>query len=294
MVHSIRVAFDRHMDGLDWMSPATKAKAKNKLKAVAEKFGYPEIWRDYSSVDIWKDDFLGNVRRAGLLEHKRGLGKIGTKADRKEWFMTPPTVNAYYSPEFNDINFPAGILQPPFFDPAMDDAVNFGAIGVVIGHEITHGFDDQGRHYDADGNLADWWTPEDGKRFEERSQCLVREYGNFAADGEVKLNGKLTLGENTADNGGARISYLALKKLVGRSAGKREGLTPEQRFFIGMARVWCSNERPEQRRLQAQTDPHSLAEYRVNGTFENMPEFAAAWSCKPGDRMVSAKPCRVW
>jgi endothelin-converting enzyme/putative endopeptidase len=216
--------------------------------------------------------------------------------DRSEWSMTTPTVNAYYRSSYNDINFPAGILQPPFFDPAIDPAVNFGAIGLVVGHEITHGFDDQGSKYDGNGNLIDWWTEEDRKQFDARGQCLVDQYGDYVADGDVKLNGKLSLGENTADNGGARISYLGLKRVLAKIKATKpiDGLTPEQRFFVGFARVWCANERPEARRLQAQTGPQSLPEYRVNGTVSNMPEFAQAFQCKPGDKMVRANACMAW
>jgi endothelin-converting enzyme/putative endopeptidase len=296
LVREVRTAFDERIGVLDWMGNATKAKAKEKLKSIDENLGYPNKWKSYDSVLIRRDDYAGNNQRAFAFEHRRNLNKIGTPVDRGEWGMTPPTVNAYYRPSMNDINFPAGILQPPFFDPDLDPAVNFGAIGLVIGHEITHGFDDQGSKYDAKGNLTDWWSADDRKNFDEREQCLVDQYGSYVADGEVKLNGKLTLGENTADNGGARISYLALKQLLAKMKGgpKIDGLTPEQRFFVGFARVWCGNDRPEGRRLQAQTDPHSPGDYRVNGTVSNMPEFAAAFQCKPGDKMVRANACKIW
>jgi endothelin-converting enzyme/putative endopeptidase len=208
--------------------------------------------------------------------------------------MTPPTVNAYYSSQENNINFPAGILQPPFFDRAMDDAVNFGGIGAVIGHELTHGFDDQGRQFDADGNLNDWWTADDAKAFEERAACFVDQYAGYTAVDDVRLNGKLTLGENTADNGGLRIALMAYLASAGRDAGTLEGFTPEQRVFLGWGQVWCENRRPEFERLQAQTNPHSPGRYRVNGVVSNMPEFQKAFSCKADAPMVRANTCRVW
>ncbi|MDR3439344.1 M13 family metallopeptidase [Telmatospirillum sp.] len=295
LVAAVHDSFGRILAKVEWMAPATRAKAQAKLAMMASKIGYPDHWRDYSSVSITRDDALGNYWRANTFETKRDLHKIGTVVDRSEWEMTPPTVNAYYSAETNDINFPAGILQFPFFDKDADDGLNFGAIGMVIGHEMTHGFDDEGRQYDGKGNLADWWTKEDAKRFGAKSQCLVDQYGSYAADGDVKQNGNLTLGENTADNGGARIAYWALEKyLAGKKVGKIDGWTQEQRFFLGMARVWCESARPEVRRLQAQTDPHSLSEYRVNGTLSNMPEFARAFGCKPTDPMVRKEPCKVW
>jgi endothelin-converting enzyme/putative endopeptidase len=295
LVAAVHRSFARLMAKVDWMTASTKAKAEAKLAVMATKIGYPEKWRDYSSLSVTRDDALGNFWRANAFETARDLNKIGRVVDRGEWGMTPPTVNAYYSQDNNDINFPAGILQFPFFEKDFDDALNFGAIGMVIGHEMTHGFDDQGRQYDAKGNLSNWWTAVDAKKFTEKSQCLIDEYGSFVADGEVTLNGKLTLGENTADNGGARIAYRALEKyLTGRKVGKIDGWTPEQRFFLGFARVWCGSERPETRRLQAQTDPHSLAQYRVNGVVSNMPEFARAFSCTPGDAMVRKNACKVW
>lgn len=295
LVAAVHDSFGRLIADADWMGPATKAKARAKLALMASKIGYPDKWRDYSAVAVRPDDALGNFWRANEFETERDLRKIGAAVDHGEWHMTPPTVNAYYSAENNDINFPAGILQFPFFDKDADDALNFGAIGMVIGHEMTHGFDDQGRKYDGRGNLVDWWTDDDAAKFSARSQCLVDEYGSFVADGATTLNGKLTLGENTADNGGARIAYWALKRyLAGRRMARIDGWTPEQRFFIGMARVWCGSERPETRRLQAQTDPHSLAEYRVNGVVANMPEFAKAFACKAGDPMVRKEACKVW
>jgi putative endopeptidase len=257
------------------------------------------VWRDYSSLEIKRGDLLGNFQRANEFEAKRQIAKIGKPVDRKEWGMTPPTVNAYYSGSRNEIVFPAGILQPPFFDKTMDDAVNMGGIGIVIGHELTHGFDDQGRKYDPQGNLRDWWTDQDGKEFEKRASCIANEYGNFVAVDDLKLNGRLTLGENTADNGGARIAYNALMQMIaadktGKEGEKIEGYTPEQRFFLGFARVWCEKRRPETARMRVLTDPHSPGKYRVNGTVQNMPEFQKAWGCKAGQPMVAENACRVW
>src|SRR5262249_51711338 len=272
---------------LPWMTPETKKQALIKLQAIRNKIGYPDVWRDYSSVTIARGDLIGNFQRATEFESHRDTNKIGKPLDRKEWGMTPPTVNAYYSGSFNDINFPAGILQPPFFDKTMDDSVNFGGIGLVIGHELTHGFDDQGRKFDPQGNLRDWWTDQDAKEFEKRASCVADEYSSFVAVDDLKLNGRLTLGENTADNGGARISYNALEKQIaddktGKLSQKIDGFTPEQRYFLGFARVWCELRRPEVARQLVLTDPHSPGKYRVNGTVQNMPEFQKAWSCKAG------------
>ena len=294
MVHYLEQALGQDIQKLDWMSPVTRQRAMDKLHAITNKIGYPEKWKDYSTVIIRRDDAIGNSTRASQFEFHRDLNKIGKPVDRLEWQMTPPTVNAYYDPQMNNINFPAGILQPPFFTREGDDAANFGAIGAVIGHELTHGFDDQGRQFDAKGNLADWWTDADAKAFEQRSQCFVNEYGSFKV-GDVNLNGKLTLGENTADNGGARVAYMALMdKLAGKPEQKIDGFTPQQRFFLGFGQIWCESTRPEAERLQATTDPHSLPQYRVNGTVSNMPEFSSAFGCKEGQPMVRAKACRVW
>lgn len=295
MVHAIEQSLGADLQKLDWMTPETKVRAIEKLHAITNKIGYPEKWRDYSTVKIVRGDALGNSERASEFEFHRQLDKIGKPVDRLEWSMTPPTVNAYYDPQMNNINFPAGILQPPFFDKQMDDAVNFGAIGAVVGHELTHGFDDEGRQFDAKGNLRDWWTPKDADAFETRTQCIVDEYGGFVVDGDLKLNGKLTLGENTADNGGLRVAYAALMtSLAGKMPPKRDGLTAQQRFFLGWGQIWCENESKEIRRLQAQTNPHSLGSFRVNGTVSNSPEFAQAFGCKAGDAMVRPKACRVW
>jgi putative endopeptidase len=299
MVDALEASLDQDIQGLEWMGPDTKKQAKVKLEAIRNKIGYPDAWRDYSTLTIVRGDLLGNVERANQFETKRDLAKIGKPLDRKEWGMTPPTVNAYYSGSYNEIVFPAGILQPPFFDKKMDDAVNFGGIGLVIGHELTHGFDDQGRKYDAQGNLRDWWTAEDGKEFEQRAACVANEYGNFVAVDDLKLNGKLTLGENTADNGGARIAYNALMHLLaedktGKSSEKIDGYTPEQRYFLGFGRVWCEKRRPEFSRMLVSVDPHSPGRYRVNGVVENMPEFQKAWGCKAGQPMVAQNACHVW
>lgn len=295
LIGNIVKAMASDIDSLDWMTPATKNKALEKLKAIQNKVGYPENWRDYSKLEIKPSDAFGNSLRSNAFESARILNRIGKAPDPKEWFMTPPTVNAYYSPQQNNINFPAGILQPPFFDPKIDDAVNYGGIGVVIGHEITHGFDDQGRRFDPKGNLADWWTAEDAKKFEDRASCVDQQYGSYTAVEDVKLNGKLTLGENTADNGGLRVAYMALQNaLEGKARTNIDGFTPEQRFFLGFAQVWCGSMTDEQKRLRALTDPHSPGKYRVNGTLSNSPEFYKAFGCKKGDAMVSQSACRVW
>lgn len=299
MVDALEQSLDQDIKELPWMTDETKKQAKVKLDAIRNKIGYPEQWRDYTSLKIERGDLIGNFLRGNEFEAKRQIAKIGKPLDRKEWGMTPPTVNAYYSPPRNEIVFPAGILQPPFFDKKMDDAVNMGGIGVVIGHELTHGFDDQGRKYDPQGNLRDWWTAEDGKEFEKRAECIATEYGNFLAVDDLKLNGKLTLGENTADNGGARIALAALEQMIaqdktGKAAEKIDGYTPEQRFFLGFGRVWCEKRRPEFSRMLVKVDPHSPGKYRVNGVVQNMPEFRKAWGCKPGQAMVAENACHVW
>ncbi len=299
MVDALEKSLDSDIQNLSWMSADTKKQAKVKLDAIRNKIGYPSVWRDYSAVVIKPGDLLGNVHRASEFEAKRQINKIDKPLDRKEWGMTPPTVNAYYSPSFNEIVFPAGILQPPFFDPKLDDAVNFGGIGLVIGHELTHGFDDQGRKFDPLGNYHDWWTKQDGEEFDKRVSCVANEYSNFVAVDDLKLNGRLTLGENTADNGGARIALAALEQMIaadktGKEAQKIDGYTPEQRFFLGFGRVWCEKSRPEVVRMRVVIDPHSPGKYRVDGTVQNMPEFQKAWGCKAGQPMVAENACRVW
>ena len=299
LVAALEKSLEEDMAELPWMSDETKKQARIKLEAIRNKIGYPDVWRDYSSLAIERGDLMGNVVRATQFETRRRLNKIGKPLDRKEWNMTPPTVNAYYSGSYNEIVFPAGILQPPFFDKTMDDAVNMGGIGVVIGHELTHGFDDQGRKFDPQGNLRDWWTESDGKEFEKRASCIADEYSNFVAVDDLKLNGRLTLGENTADNGGARIALMALRAMIAadnsaKAGDKIDGYTPEQRFFLGFGRVWCEKRRPELARTLVNTDPHSPGRYRVNGVVQNMPEFQQAWGCKAGQAMVRENACRVW
>ncbi len=295
MVGEIEAAMAKDIQSLTWMSETTKQQSLAKLRTVANKIGYPDKWRDYSDLNIVKGDLVGNSRRASEFQHRRDLEKIGKPVDKNEWNMTPPTVNAYYSPPNNNINFPAGILQPPFYFRDGDEAANYGAIGAVVGHELTHGFDDSGRQYDGEGNLRDWWTPEDAKAFKERADCIVNEYSGFVSTGEVKLNGRLTLGENGADNGGVRLSYMALMdSLAKHTLSDMAGYTPEQRFFLAYGQVWCQNIRDEEARKRALTDPHSLGRYRVNGVLQNMPEFQKAFGCKAGQPMVSPNSCRIW
>jgi predicted metalloendopeptidase len=297
MVQALEAALGDDIQSLDWMTADTKKKAEAKLQAISNKIGYPDKWRDYSTVKIVRGDYLGNVQRARAFEVHRNLSKIGQPLDKTEWGMSPPTVNAYYNPPQNNINFPAGILQPPFFDKSADDAVNFGGIGVVIGHELTHGFDDQGSKFDGDGNFSNWWSDADLKEFDKRTSCVADEYSGFLAVDDVHLNGRLTLGENTADNGGIHIALLALRKDMAKDpslAKTKDGFTPEQRFFLGFAQVWCENHTPESARLLAKTDPHSPGEYRVVGTVQNNADFAKAFSCKAGQKMVSNNACHVW
>jgi putative endopeptidase len=296
MVVALESALDRDIRDLSWMTDETKKRALEKRVAIANKIGYPDHWRDYSPVKIVPGDALGNSERTSEFEATRDRAKIGRKVDPSEWGMTPPTVNAGYNPYENNVNFPAGILQPPFFDKSMDDAVNFGAIGAAIGHELTHGFDDQGRKFDAKGNLADWWTDADGKEFEKRASCLADEYSGFTvAGGEVHLNGRLTLGENSADNGGVRIALMALEDtLKGTPEAPRDGFTPEQRFFLGWGQIWCESITDQSAKVRAQTDPHSPGRYRVNGVVSNMPEFQKAFNCPAKAPMVRENACRVW
>jgi endothelin-converting enzyme/putative endopeptidase len=299
MVHDIEDAMDRNIGTLSWMSEATQVKARQKLRLIADKIAYPDHWRDYSALTVVRGDALGNTIRAIEFENHRQLAKIGKPVDRGEWDMSPPTINAYYSPSMNDINFPAGILQSPFFDPQATDAENYGHVGAIVGHELTHGFDDQGRQFDGNGNLADWWTAEDAKKFDAMTDCEVKEYSSFTAVDEVKVNGKLTLGENTADNGGLRLAYMALladaqRKGSDMNAKDASGFTPAQQFFLAHGQNWCGSTRPEQLRLQVQTDPHSPREFRINGVVQNMPEFGRAFGCKTGQPMMPTDACRVW
>ncbi len=298
VVHDIEAAMDRDIDTLQWMSADTKVKAKAKLHAITDKIGYPEHWRDYSAVAISPTDALANQEHAAAFENDRQMSKIGKPVDPLEWSMTPPTINAYYDPSMNNINFPAGILQPAFYDPSADLAVNYGHIGGVVGHELTHGFDDEGAKFDGKGNLNDWWTPEDKKNFESRTACLTKEYSNFVAVDDVHVNGKLTLGENTADNGGLLLAYMAYldrAKKDGVDPNKKvDGYTGPQRFYIAWAQNWCENTRPETIRQRALTDPHSPDHFRANGPIVNQPGFANAFSCKVNSAMTPTQNCRVW
>ena len=301
MIDALTEALREDIEELPWMTAETKKKALTKLAAFSRnKVGYPDVWKDYTSVVVKRDDYLGNSRRARMFEDRRNLERIGKDTDKTQWGMTPPTVNAYYSPNNNEIVFPAGILQPPFFDRDMDDAINFGGIGVVIGHEYTHGFDDQGSKFGPDGNLENWWTPDDLKAFNERTDCVAKQYDGYVAlpdakNGDVHLNGRLTLGENTADNGGLHVAYNALQKtLAGKPRNLIDGFTEEQRFFLGFANVWCQNSTEASSRQLAQTDPHSPGEFRTIGAVSNSAEFAKAFGCKPPSPMIRENACRVW
>jgi putative endopeptidase len=295
MTEQIEHAMEEDIKTLTWMSPATKQQALAKLHTIVNKIGYPDKWRDYGSVDIKPMDFAGNVQRAIVFESKRELNKIGKPLDRGEWQITPPTVDAYYDDQMNDINFPAGVLQPPLYDPKMDDAPNYGDTGGTIGHELTHGFDDEGRQFDAHGNLKDWWTEDDAKNFTARAQCVVDQYAQYTVVDEVKINSKLTEGEDLADLGGLILAWMAWQdQIKDMKLEPRDGLTPEQRFFVGYAQWACENTRAEDLRMSAITDPHSPGKYRVNGLVVNMEEFQKAYSCKAGQPMVRENRCRVW
>jgi len=295
MVGEIEKAMDADLRQLPWMSAPTRAEALRKLHAMANKIGYPEHWRDYGPVRVERRDFAGNVQRAAWFESRRQLAKIGQPVDRAEWSMTPPTVNAYYDPFKNDINFPAGVLQPPLFDPRLDDAPNYGDTGGTIGHELTHGFDDEGRQFDYAGNLRDWWTPADAREFQARAQCIEEQYARYTVVDDVKINSKLTLGEDVADLGGLLLAFRAWRDATrGQELRPVDGLTPEQRFFVGYAQSWCTNQREQDQRLRAVTDPHSPPRYRTNGVVANLPEFREAYGCKTGQPMAPATMCRVW
>ena len=297
MVRRIEDSMAVRIQQLDWMSPETKQQAVVKLQGIRNKIGYPDKWRDYSTVRITRNEFLGNVQRATEFEHRRQIAKIGKPLDRGEWMISPATVDAYYNPQMNDINFPAGVLQPPLYDMKLDDAPNYGNTGGTVGHELTHGFDDEGSQYDAKGNLKNWWKEEDRKKFDERTKCVSDQYSKYVAVEDVHINGRLTMGEDVADLGGEILAYMAWGTATsGKNLQPMDGLTPEQRFFIGFAQWACANERPEDQRVRAQTDPHSPPEYRINGVVVNMPEFAKAFSCKAGQPMVNSaeKVCRVW
>jgi putative endopeptidase len=302
LVSALEKALEQDIKGLDWMTEETKKRALEKLSTFTKEVGYGDKWKDYTALKIVPGNLVKNTFALSEFDFNRNLARLGKAVDKKEWtFFTPPTVNASYNSSRNQITFPAGILQPPFFDREIDDAVNFGAIGGVIGHEITHGFDDQGRKSDKHGNLTDWWTETDGKEYEKRASCIADQYSQYVSvkdpvNGDVKHNGRLTLGENTADNGGLRIAYIALMNTLAEEARNKkiDGLSPEQRFFVAWGQVWCQNITDENARDRAKTDTHSLGQYRVNGVMVNMPEFQKAFSCKPGDAMVKANPCRVW
>jgi len=295
MVAEIEAAMQQDIQALSWMSDDTKKSALEKLHAVANKIGYPDHWRDYSKLDIQRGDEMGNVRRARQFEFNRQLAKIGKPVDHQEWTMTAPTVNAYYDPQMNDVNFPAGILQPPLFDPASDAAPNYGNTGGTIGHELTHGFDDEGRQFDATGNLRDWWAEADGNEFEKRARCISDQYSQYVIVDDIKINGKLTLGEDVADLGGLILAYMAWKEDTrGKELLPIDGLTPEQRFFVGYGQSWCGSTRDEEKRRRATIDPHSPDKYRTNGVVTNMLEFQEAFHCKTGAPLAPEKRCRVW
>ncbi len=297
MVNRLTEALRDDLKSLPWMGPATRKQALDKLSTFARKIGYPDKWRDYSAYQVDRESYARNVMRGAQFEFKRDLDKIGKPVDRNEWGMTPPTVNAYYNPEMNEIVFPAGILQPPFFDPKADDASNYGAMGAVIGHEMTHGFDDEGRKFDAHGNLRDWWTPEDEKNFNARAECIKKQFNGYQVQDDIHENGELVLGESIADLGGLTLAYRALHLA---QKGKKEplvdGMTPDQRFFLAYAQIWAANDRPEYERLIVNTNPHPLDRFRAIAAPSNMPEFARAFGCQEGDAMVrsSAMRCQIW
>jgi putative endopeptidase len=295
MTEQIEQVMQEEIENLDWMSAPTKAEALRKLHAIRNKIGYPDTWRDYTAVTIKPDDYFGNAQRASSFEVARGWAKVGKPVDRNEWGMTPPTVNAYFDPQMNDINFPAGVLQPPLYDPKSDDAPNYGNTGGTIGHELTHAFDDEGRQFNAEGNLKDWWTKEDAKNFEDRINCQREQFATYVVVDDIHINSKLTSGEDVADLGGTLIAYIAWKHATeNQHLQPIDGFTPDQRFFIGYAQWACENKRPENSRLNALTDPHSPGFARINGIVTNMPQFATAFGCKAGQAMVKAQVCKVW
>jgi putative endopeptidase len=297
MVQNIEHAMESRIEQLDWMSPETKQEALKKLNGIRNKIGYPDKWRDYSSVKVARDDFAGNAQRLSAFERLRVINRIGKPIDHGEWQIPPTTVDAYYDPQMNDINFPAGVLQPPLYDPKMDAAPNYGDTGGTIGHELTHGFDDEGSQFDAQGNLRNWWTKEDREKFDTRTKCVEDQYAQYVIVDDIKINSKLTLGEDVADLGGEILAYLAWQNATKDSKLEpKNGLTPEQRFFIGFAQWACANERPEELRMRAAVDPHSPARYRINGVLLNMPQFRKAFACKTGQPMVNTKGrmCKIW
>ncbi len=297
LVHNLMASLKARIENLEWMSPETKKAALKKLAAFTVKIGYPDKWKSYKGLVITRDSYFGNVLNTSIYETKKNLAKIGKPVDKSEWGMTPQTVNAYYNPSNNEIVFPAGILQPPFFNPNADDAINYGGIGCVIGHEMTHGFDDQGRQYDASGNLKDWWTKQDEENFNKRAERIVDQFDNYIAVDTLHVNGKLTEGENIADLGGVNISFDAFKKTAEYKSGKSiDGFTPAQRFFISYATIWRIKNRPERLRLRVKVDPHSPEQYRVDGPLSNTPAFWQAFDVKPGDPMRRSgdKLVKIW
>ena len=295
MTEQVETAMQHEIENLDWMSPETKQEALRKLHLIRNKIGYPDRWRDYSKLEVKPNDYFGNTLRGYQFEDARRWNKLGKPVDLNEWGMTPPTVNAYFNPQMNDINFPAGVLQPPLYDPKLDDAPNYGNTGATIGHELTHAFDDEGRQFDSKGNLRDWWTPADAKGFEDRINCIRDQYAGYIVVDDIHINSKLTSGEDVADLGGTLLAYIAWKKQTeGEKLANVDGFTPDQRFFVGMAQWACENERPENLRLHAITDPHSPGFARINGVVSNMPEFQRAFSCKAGQPMVHVPACKVW
>ena len=295
MTGQIEQQMGNEIQGLDWMSPATKTEALRKLHAIRNKIGYPAHWRDYTTLEVKPNDYFGDAQRAYEFEETREWHKLGKPVDLNEWGMTPPTVNAYFNPQMNDINFPAGVLQPPLYDPSLDDAPNYGNTGATIGHELTHAFDDEGRQFDAAGNLRDWWTPEDAKGFEQRIGCVRQQYADFVVVDDIHINSKLTSGEDVADVGGTLLAYLAWQvQEHGKELKNIDGFTPDQRFFVGMAQWACENTRPEDLRVNAITDPHSPGFARINGVVSNMPQFGKAFGCKTGQPMVHTPECKVW
>jgi len=297
MITNLLAAFRERVERADWMGEETRKAALAKLGTFKQKIGYPDKWIDYSRLDVKRDSYAANIIRSSEFSQARNLAKIGKPVDLTEWGMTPPTVNAYYHPLYNEIAFPAGILQPPFFNPEADDAINYGSIGAVIGHEITHGFDDSGARFDMQGNMKNWWTPADLKNFQTRGECVVNQFSAYEVEPGLRMTGKLVSGESIADLGGLSVAYDAfLKSMAGKRPEKIDGFTPEQRFFLGWAQVWASRDRPEFVRLMAQSDPHPISRFRVNGPLSNMPQFAAAFQCKAGDPMVrpETERCQVW
>ncbi len=299
LVANLESSLHDELAGLPWMSEATKKEAELKLSQFRRKIGYPDKWRDYSPVKVEPDDWFGDAHRAAVFNNAFYINHIGKPVDESEWGMTPPTVNAYYNGSMNDINFPAGILQPPFYQFSIDPAVNYGAIGAVIGHEMTHGFDDEGSRFDGTGNKRDWFTPEDKAKFKQMTDCEVKEYSRFEPVPGQKLNGNLTLGENTADNGGIRVAYRALQQVLAREGeaqrgAKIDGYTPDQRFFISFGQIWCENAKPDYQRMALKVDPHSPGEFRTNGTVQNFEQFGKAFGCRTGQPMMPADRCQVW